>query len=114
MGIVSPIGLDLAENWQSILAGKSGISAITQFDATGFPSTIAGEVKGFDPAQYMSDKEARRMDRFIHLGMAAGIQAVRDSGLEVTDANAERIGVHIGSGIGGLNTIESGTRTFLE
>jgi 3-oxoacyl-[acyl-carrier-protein] synthase II len=114
MGIISPIGLDLAENWQSILAGKSGIGPISQFDATGFPSTIAGEVKGFDPTQYMSDKEARRMDRFIHLGMAAGIQAVRDSGLEVTDANADRIGVHIGSGIGGLNTIESGTRTFLE
>lgn len=114
MGIVSPIGLDLAENWQSILAGKSGIGPVTQFDATGFPSTIAGEVKGFDPARYMSDKEARRMDRFIHLGMAAGIQAVRDSGLEVTDANADRMGVHIGSGIGGLNTIENGTRTILE
>jgi len=114
MGIVSPIGLDLAENWQSILAGKSGISQITQFDATGFPATIAGEVKGFDPTKYMTEKEARRMDRFIHLGMAAGIQAVRDSGLEVTEANAERIGVHIGSGIGGLNTIESGTRTLAE
>ena len=114
MGIVSPIGLDLAENWQSILAGKSGIATITQFDATGFPSTIAGEVKGFDPIQYLSEKEARRMDRFIHLGMAAGIQAVRDSGLEITEANAEHIGVHIGSGIGGLSTIESGTRTILE
>ncbi len=114
MGIVSPIGLDLAENWQSILAGKSGITQITQFDATGFPATIAGEVKGFDPTKYMTEKEARRMDRFIHLGMAAGIQAVRDSGLEVTEANAERIGVHIGSGIGGLNTIESGTRTLIE
>ncbi len=114
MGIVSPIGLDLAENWQSILAGKSGIATITQFDATGYPSTIAGEVKGFDPIQYISEKEARRMDRFIHLGMAAGIQAVRDSGLEVTEANAERMGVHIGSGIGGLNTIENGTRTILE
>ena len=114
MGIVSPIGLDLAENWQSILAGKSGISQITQFDATGFPATIAGEVKGFDPTKYMTEKEARRMDRFIHLGMAAGIQAVQDSGLEVTEANAERIGVHIGSGIGGLNTIESGTRTLTE
>ena len=114
MGVVSPIGLDLAENWQSILAGKSGITQITQFDATGFPATIAGEVKGFDPTKYMSEKEARRMDRFIHLGMAAGIQAVRDSGLEITEANAERIGVHIGSGIGGLNTIESGTRTLAE
>jgi len=114
MGIVSPIGLNLSENWSSILDGKSGIGTITQFDATGFPSTIAGEVKGFDVTQYLSDKEARRMDRFIHLGMAAGIQAVRDSGIEVTEANAERIGVHIGSGIGGLNTIENGTRTLIE
>ena len=114
MGVVSPIGLDLAENWQNILAGKSGIARITQFDATGYPSTIAGEVKGFEPTNYISEKEARRMDRFIHLGMAAGIQAVRDSGLEINEANAERIGVHIGSGIGGLNTIESGTRTIIE
>jgi len=114
MGIISPIGLDLTENWSSILAGKSGIATITQFDAAGFPATIAGEVKNFDVTQYMSEKEARRMDRFIHLGMAAGIQAVRDSGLEVTEANAERIGVHVGSGIGGLNTIEGGTRTIIE
>jgi len=114
MGVVSPIGLDLDENWQSILAGKSGVTQITQFDATGFPATIAGEVKGFDPTKYITEKEARRMDRFIHLGMAAGIQAVRDSGLEVSEANADRIGVHIGSGIGGLNTIESGTRTLIE
>jgi 3-oxoacyl-[acyl-carrier-protein] synthase II len=114
MGIISPIGLDLTENWQSILAGKCGIVQITQFDATGFPATIAGEVKGFDVTKYMTEKEARRMDRFVQLGMAAGIQAVKDSGLEVTEANAERIGVHIGSGIGGLNTIEAGTRTLIE
>jgi len=114
MGIVSPIGLNVGENWESIQAGKSGITTITQFNATGYPSMIAGEVKGFDVTQYMTEKEARRMDRFIHLGMAAGIQAFRDSGLEVTEANAERIGVHIGSGIGGLNTIESGTRTVIE
>jgi 3-oxoacyl-[acyl-carrier-protein] synthase II len=114
MGTVSPIGLDLAENWQSILAGKSGITQITQFDATGFPSTIAGEVKGFDPLKYITEKEARRMDRFIHLGIAAGVQALRDSGIEVTEANAERIGVHIGSGIGGLSSIENATRTLTE
>ncbi len=114
MGIVSPIGLNAAENWDAVLAGRGGIGPITQFDASGFPATIAGEVKGFDVSQYMTEKEARRMDRFMHLGMAAGIQAFRDSGIEVTDANAERIGVHIGSGIGGLNTIESGTRTILE
>ncbi|MDH4134309.1 MAG: beta-ketoacyl-ACP synthase II, partial [Gammaproteobacteria bacterium] len=69
MGIVSPIGLDLAANWQSVLAGKSGIGQVTQFDATGFPSTIAGEVKGFEVTDYLTEKDARRMDRFIHLGM---------------------------------------------
>ncbi len=114
MGIVSPIGLDLAENWQNVLAGKSGIGRVTQFDPTGFPATIAGEVKGFEVTNYLTDKDARRMDRFIHLGMAAGIQAIKDSGLEVTEENAEQIGVFVGSGIGGLNTIESGTRTYIE
>jgi 3-oxoacyl-[acyl-carrier-protein] synthase II len=114
MGILSPIGLNARENWDAILAGRSGITQITQFDAAGYPSTIAGEVKGFDVAQYLTEKEARRMDRFIHLGMAAGIQAFKDSGLVVDEANAELIGVHIGSGIGGLNTIEGGTRTVLE
>jgi len=114
MGVISPIGLDLAENWQSILAGKCGIVRITQFDATGYPATIAGEVKGFDVTQFMTEKEARRMDRFVQLGMAAGIQAVKDAGLEVNESNAERIGVHIGSGIGGLSSIEAGTRTVIE
>ncbi len=114
MGVVSPIGLNLSENWQALMAGTSGIGQITQFDASGFPSTIAGEVRGFDITQYISEKEARRMDRFIHLGMAAGIQAIKDSGLEVTEANAEQIGVHIGSGIGGLNTMEGATKTILE
>ena len=114
MGIVSPIGLDLAANWQSVLAGKSGIGQVTQFDATGFPSTIAGEVKGFEVTDYLTEKDARRMDRFMHLGMAAGIQAIKDSGLEVTEQNAEQIGVFISSGIGGLNTIENGTRTYIE
>ena len=114
MGVVSPIGLNLSDNWQALMSGTSGIGQITQFDPTGFPSTIAGEVRGFDVTQYISEKEARRMDRFIHLGMAAGIQAVKDSGLEVTEANAEQIGVHIGSGIGGLNTMEGATKTILE
>ncbi len=114
LGIVSPLGIGLDLNWRSILAGKSGIGPITHFDASGFPCTIAGEVKGFDPTQYLSEKEARKMDRFMQLGMAAGIEAFKDSGLQVTDANAERIGVHIGSGIGGLQTIENGTRTFIE
>ncbi|OGI58435.1 MAG: beta-ketoacyl-[acyl-carrier-protein] synthase II [Candidatus Muproteobacteria bacterium RBG_19FT_COMBO_61_10] len=114
MGIVSPLGNSVDQNWANIVAGKSGIDTITQFDATGFSCTMAGEVKDFDPVRYMTEKEARKMDRFIQLGMAAGIDAFKDSGLEVTSENAERIGVHIGSGIGGLNTIEAGTRTLIE
>ena len=106
LGIVCPIGNSVAEAWSSVLAGKSGVSRITHFDASPLSSQIAGEVRNFDAASYLSPKEARRMDRFIHLGMAAGIQAIRDSGLAVTEANATRIGVNIGSGIGGLPMIE--------
>jgi len=106
LGIVSPVGNTAAEAWPAILAGKSGVGRITRFDASALASQIAGEVKDFDPATYISSKEVRRMDRFIHLGMAAGIQAFKDSGLEVTEANAARIGVNIGSGIGGLPMIE--------
>ena len=87
-------------------AGHSGIARITRFDPSPFASHVAGEVKDFDVAQYLTAKEARRMDIFIQYGMAAGIQAIKDSGLEVTEANAERIGVNIGSGIGGLPLIE--------
>ena len=106
LGIVCPIGNTVAEAWSGALAGKSGISRITHFDANPLASKIAGEVKNFDVAAYLSPKEARRMDRFIHLGMAAGIQAIKDSGIQVTEANATRIGVNIGSGIGGLPMIE--------
>ncbi len=112
LGIVSPLGIGVAENWQHVLAGKGGIGPVTHFDASGYPSTIAGEVKNFDPTRFLSEKEARRMDRFIQLGMAAGIEAIKDSALEVTDANAERIGAHIGSGIGGVGTIEEMTQTL--
>jgi len=115
LGILSPVGIGLQQNWQSITAGRSGIGRITHFDPTGYPSTIAGEVKGFDPTQLgMTEKEARRMDRFIQLGMAAGIEAFKDSGLTVTEANAERIGVNIGSGIGGVGTIEETARLVVE
>jgi 3-oxoacyl-[acyl-carrier-protein] synthase II len=106
LGIVCPIGNTVAEAWSSVLAGKSGIGRITHFDASSLSSRIAGEVKNFDVAAYVSPKEARRMDRFIHLGIAAGVQALKDSGLEVTEVNAARIGVNIGSGIGGLPMIE--------
>jgi 3-oxoacyl-[acyl-carrier-protein] synthase II len=106
LGIVSPVGNTVPEAWANIVAGKSGIGPITRFDASAFSARVAGEVKGFDVGAYLSPKEARRMDTFIHFGMAAGIQAVKDSGLEVTPENAERIGVNIGSGIGGLQLIE--------
>jgi len=114
LGIVCPIGNTVAEAWSSVLAGKSGISRITHFDATALSSQIAGEVKNFDVAAYLSPKEVRRMDRFIHLGLAAGIQAVKDSGIQVTEANATRIGVNIGSGIGGLPMIEDTHNDVLE
>jgi 3-oxoacyl-[acyl-carrier-protein] synthase II len=106
LGIVCPIGNTVAEAWSSVLAAKSGIGRITHFDAGLLSSRIAGEVRNFDVAAYLSPKEARRMDRFIHLGIAAGVQALKDSGLEVTGSNATRIGVNIGSGIGGLPMIE--------
>lgn len=107
LGIVSPVGITVPEAWAAIKAGQSGIGRITRFDADAFPSRIAGEVKGFDVAAYLSAKEARRYDTFIHYGLAAAIQALRDSGLEITPGNAERIGCVIGSGIGGLPLIES-------
>jgi 3-oxoacyl-[acyl-carrier-protein] synthase II len=106
LGIISPVGNDIASAWESIVAGRSGIGPVTRFDASSFPTRIAGEVKGFDVAAYMSPKEARHFDTFIHYGIAAGTQAFRDSGIEVSEANADRIGVVIGSGIGGLPLIE--------
>jgi 3-oxoacyl-[acyl-carrier-protein] synthase II len=114
LGIVSPIGVGVEENWRAIVSGKSGITRITRFDASGYPAQIAGEANNFNPANFMSDKEARRMDRFIQLGIAAGIEAIKDSGIEVTEHNAELIGVHMGSGIGGVETIESTTLTLNE
>ena len=107
LGIISPIGNTVPEAWSNALAGKSGITRITRFDPSRLASQIAGEVKGFDVAPYMSPKEARRMDLFIHYGMAAGLQAWRDARLEVTPQNAERVGVNFGSGIGGLPLIEA-------
>ena len=114
LGIVCPIGNTVAEAWSSVLAAKSGIARITHFDAGLLSSRIAGEVKNFDVAAYLSPKEARRMDRFIHLGIAAGVQALKDSGIEVTEANATRIGVNVGSGIGGLPMIEETHNDVLE
>ncbi len=107
LGLVSPVGNSVEEAWQNLLAGRSGITAITKFDASTFPTRIAGEVKNFDIGTYISAKDARRMDTFIHYGMAAGIQAIKDAGLEANPVDAERIGVAIGSGIGGLPLIEN-------
>ncbi len=114
LGIISPVGNSIPEAWSNILAGKPGISRISRFDPAAFSAQIAGEVRGFDVTQYLSPKEARRMDVFIHFGMAAGIQAFRDSGLQVTPENAERIGVNIGSGIGGLPSIEETHNDYLK
>jgi len=113
LGIVSPVGNSVAEAWANILAGKSGITKISRFDASRLSCQIVGEVKDFDLSQYLERKEARHMDTFIHYGMAAGIQAMRDCGIEVTSENADRIGVNIGSGIGGLQMIEQTQRELL-
>ena len=113
LGVVSPVGNSVAEAWDNLVAGRSGVGPITRFDASAFSARIAGEVKGFDVAAYLSAKEARRMDIFVHFGMAAGIQAFRDSGIVVSAENADRIGVNIGSGIGGLPMIEETHGDFL-
>ena len=113
LGVVSPVGNTVEQAWKNVLAGRSGIDRITRFDASSFPVQIAGEVRDFDITQYLPAKDARRMDLFIHFGMAAGIQAIKDAGLEAHPDNAERIGVSIGSGIGGLPMIESTRDEFV-
>jgi 3-oxoacyl-[acyl-carrier-protein] synthase II len=104
--LVSPVGNTVDDAWENLLAGRSGIATLTKFDHSGLSVHFGGEVKGFNIEDYISGKEARHMDTFIHYGVAAGTQAFRDSGLTVTDANSERIGVMVGSGIGGLPMIE--------
>ena len=106
LGLITPVGNTVNESWENILAGQSGARSIDFFDAENFATRFSASVKGFDASEYFSPKEARKMDVFVHFGVAAGIQALKDSGIEVTDANAERIGVAIGSGIGGLPNIE--------
>ena len=114
LGVVSPVGIGVDTAWANIVAGKSGITRITKFDPSNFSSQIAGEVKDFDVSQYLPAKEARRMDTFIQYGLAAAIEAVKDSGIVATEENAERIGVSIGSGIGGLGLIEETNDTYDE
>ncbi|MEK9932350.1 MAG: beta-ketoacyl-ACP synthase II [Methylophilaceae bacterium] len=112
VGLVTPVGIGVTESWKNIIQGVSGISRITKFDPSNFSSQIAGEVKNFDPVNYLNPKEARRMDTFIQYGLVAGTEAIKDAGFEVNDSNAHRIGVSIGSGIGGLGTIEATNDTF--
>lgn len=114
LGAVSPVGLTVQASWESVVAGKSGIAKITNFDISSFPSQIAGQIKGFDVKQYLSTKDAKKMDPFIHYGIAAATQAIEDAGLEITETNAERIGVAIGAGIGGLPGIEKGHNAYLK
>jgi 3-oxoacyl-[acyl-carrier-protein] synthase II len=114
MGIVSPVGNGLSAAWENILAARSGITAITRFDATPFPSRIAGEVKDFDVTRYLSGKEVRRYDTFIHYGLVATQEAIKDGGLEGYKGDLERVGVCIGSGIGGLPMIEATARAYID
>jgi len=114
MGMISPLGNDLASSWDGIVNGRSGLGPITSFDASLFTTRIAGEIRGFDPTLYMSPKDVKKMDAFIHYGVAASLMAMEDSGLEVTEENAERIGAIIGAGIGGILGIEEQTAKYIE
>lgn len=114
LGVITPLGLDVTASWEGIIKGRSGISMLELFDTTEFATRFGGAVKGFDVSQYMSPKEARRMDGFIHYGIAAGTQALQDSGLEITEENCERIGVALGAGIGGITGIVHGHQSLLD
>jgi len=114
MGMVSPLGNDLVSSWDAIVNGRSGLGPITSFDASGFSTRIAGEIRNFDPTVFMPPKDVKKMDAFIHYGIAASLMAMEDSGLEVTEENAERVGAIIGAGIGGILGIEEQTAKYLE
>ena len=114
IGIISPLGLNARETWEGLIAGRSGIGPITRFDASAYACRIAGEVKGFDPSTVLEKKEIKKFDTFIHYGVGAAMEAIRESGLVITDENAERVGTCIGSGIGGLPLIEEMHKVVLE
>jgi 3-oxoacyl-[acyl-carrier-protein] synthase II len=114
IGVVSPVGVGKTDYWNSLISGVSGIGRITHFDPTDFDVQIAAEVKGFDVTKWIDRKESRRMDRFVHFGVAAALDAIEDAGLKITPANAERVGVLVGSGIGGLRTLEDQCRVLVE
>ena len=114
IGLVSPVGLTREENWDALLAGRSGIGPITRFDASDYACRIAGEVKGFDPALFLDRKEIKKFDTFVHYAVAAAKEALAESGLAITEENAEAVGVCVGSGIGGLPLIEETHKVLLE
>ncbi|MDX1777265.1 MAG: beta-ketoacyl-ACP synthase II [Thermodesulfobacteriota bacterium] len=114
MGMVSPLGIGVQENWEAICQGKSGIAPITRFDTSDFASKIAGEVKGFNPENYVDKKETKKMDIFIHYALASGMMALKDSQLKIDESNADRVGVLVGAGLGGLSTIEKYHTILLE
>ena len=114
VGLITPVGIGVEESWKGLVEGRSGIRKLTRFDASAFATQIAGEVEGFNPEDYIEPKEIKKMDRFIHLAIAASDMAVKDSGLKITDSNAERVGVIIGSGMGGLGAIEHYHSVLLE
>jgi 3-oxoacyl-[acyl-carrier-protein] synthase II len=113
LGIVSPVGNDIATAWRNVVDGVSGIGPITRFDASAFDTRIAGEVRGFEASEWVAPKDVKKMDPFIHYGIAASLQAHRDCGLEITADNADRIGAALGAGIGGIGGIEKTTETYL-
>jgi 3-oxoacyl-[acyl-carrier-protein] synthase II len=114
MGILSPLGNDLASSWDGVIAGRSGIGPITHFDASAFPTRISGEVRDFDASKWIAPKDVKKMDPFVHYGVAASMMAIQDAGLEISGEDAERIGVAIGAGIGGLKGIEETTLKYHE
>jgi len=114
VGLITPLGIGVEDSWNSIIAGRAGIRRITHFDSSNFPTQIAGEVEGFNPEDYIEPKEIKKMDRFIHFAIATATMAINDSGLKITDGNAEKVGVIVGSGIGGLHAIEHYHSVFLE
>ena len=113
LGGVTPLANNVADTWDGVVNGKSGISLIDSFDISSFPTTFGGVIRGFDICQYLNEKDAKRMDGFVHYGIAAGCQAFDDSGIEINEQNAERIGVAIGAGIGGITGIEQCYATYV-
>src|SRR6185436_10775527 len=114
IGVVSPLGLDAPSTWAALLAGTSGIGPITKFDVSAFSCRIGGEVRGFEPDNYIDRKEVKKMDTFIHFAIAASKEAVADSGLTIDSQNDERVGVYIGSGIGGMPLFEETHKLYLD